>query len=238
MANAWYLYQYYIYTMHVFCWFIGFISACKTTEVEQHSATPVATPVRKRDADASSVGGSGKGEGEPDVSMKPCESQESTQPTESKNTSATAASAKPEGVLAVPGPKLIGGLTQRQAWFSGNLEGLSLTPTSCNVSIGFAIWLFPPSSVPVFHTNFILHVQCPIADPLKFNLRRAAKARVDRMVKPHGKRTWLNVPEWLREEWRTGSKDQIADVLRDSNFNKDTVEFWLYFWNDPPNSQV
>ena len=58
------------------------------------------------------------------------------------------------------------------------------------------------------------------------------------LVKPHGKRTWLNVPEWLREEWRTGSKDQIADVLRDSNFNKDTVEFWLYFWNDPPNSQV
>ena len=58
---------------------------------------------------------------------------------------------------------------------------------------------------------------------LKFNLRRAAKARVDRMVKPHGKRTWLNVPDWLREEWRTGKKDDIADILRDCNFDKDTL---------------
>lgn len=61
---------------------------------------------------------------------------------------------------------------------------------------------------------------------LKFNLRRAAKARVDRMCKPHGKRTWLNVPQWLRDEWRSGNKDDIADVLRDVNFNKDRYNIW------------
>jgi hypothetical protein len=61
------------------------------------------------------------------------------------------------------------------------------------------------------------------ARTLKFNRRRAAKARIDRMVKPHGKRTWLNVPEWLRDEWRTGRKDDIADILRECNFSKDTL---------------
>ena len=137
------------------------ISTCKTTEVEQYSATPVATPgatpVRKRDADASSVDDSGKGGSQPDVSMKPGESQE---PTDPKDTPVTAASVKPEGtegVLAVPEhktPKLIGGLTQRQAWFSQNLEGPSLIPTSCIiVFMGFPIF---PCLCYMFHIQILL----------------------------------------------------------------------------------
>ena len=52
-------------------------------------------------------------------------------------------------------------------------------------------------------------------------LRKAAKARIDRMCKPHGKRTALNAPEWLKAEWAKGNKNEIADVLRECNFQKD-----------------
>ena len=61
--------------------------------------------------------------------------------------------------------------------------------------------------------------------PLPLNrqmlLRRAAKARIDRMCKHHGKRTDLNVPDWLKKEWRTGRKDEMASVLERCNFDKD-----------------
>ena len=43
------------------------------------------------------------------------------------------------------------------------------------------------------------------------------------MCKPHGRRTWLNVPQWLKDEWSKGSKDAMADCLRDCNFDKDTI---------------
>ena len=43
------------------------------------------------------------------------------------------------------------------------------------------------------------------------------------MCKVHGKRTWLNVPQWLHDEWKNGSKDAMADCLRDCNFDKDTI---------------
>lgn len=58
--------------------------------------------------------------------------------------------------------------------------------------------------------------------PLKFLLRRAAKARLDRMCKHHGKRQNLNVPEWLQREWKNGDKNEISDVLLECNFSKDT----------------
>ena len=59
------------------------------------------------------------------------------------------------------------------------------------------------------------------ACPLKFLLRKAAKARIDRMCKDHSRRTELNVPDWLKKEWRTARKDDMADVLRQCNFDKD-----------------
>lgn len=64
-------------------------------------------------------------------------------------------------------------------------------------------------------------LELPFSWPLQILLRRAAKARIDRMCKHHGKRTNLNVPQWLIDEWRSGKKDDIADVLRQCNFQKD-----------------
>ena len=58
----------------------------------------------------------------------------------------------------------------------------------------------------------------------EMKLRRAAKARIDRMTKNHPSRSHLNSPEWLKREWKGGgsmTKDEIADVLREANFNKD-----------------
>lgn len=62
---------------------------------------------------------------------------------------------------------------------------------------------------------------------LKFLLRKAAKARIDRMCKPHGTKTHLDVAEWLRNEWKTGHKDSIADVLREANFDKEIYWGWV-----------
>lgn len=56
--------------------------------------------------------------------------------------------------------------------------------------------------------------------PLQYLLQKAAKARIDRMVKDHPQKPHLNVAEWLREEWRTGRKDDIAQVLQSVNFSK------------------
>ena len=98
----------------MYCIGLDLISASTTTKVEQHSATPVATPVRQRDGATDSVGDSGNGGSEPNVSMKLLALEDTNQkPTQPEDT--TGASAKPVVV-----PKLIGGLTQRQAWFSGN----------------------------------------------------------------------------------------------------------------------
>ena len=41
-------------------------------------------------------------------------------------------------------------------------------------------------------------------------------------MKDHPSKPHLNVPAWLVKEWSTGRKDDIADVLRQCNFDKDT----------------
>ena len=56
----------------------------------------------------------------------------------------------------------------------------------------------------------------------KESLLRAAKARIDRMVKDHAKRQDLNAPDWLKQEWRTGNKNAIAATLQEVNFDKAT----------------
>ena len=56
---------------------------------------------------------------------------------------------------------------------------------------------------------------------LKFNLRRAAKERIRRMVAPKSRRKELNAPEYLKEEWAKGDKDALSDLLTNLNFNKD-----------------
>ena len=56
---------------------------------------------------------------------------------------------------------------------------------------------------------------------LKFNLRRAAKERIRRMVAPKSRRKELNAPEYLKEEWEKGDKDALSELLINMNFNKD-----------------
>lgn len=61
---------------------------------------------------------------------------------------------------------------------------------------------------------------------LQFQLRKAAKARLYRMVKTHPTRKDLDCPDWVKREWKGSgsmSKDEIADLLRASNFNKDCL---------------
>ena len=58
------------------------------------------------------------------------------------------------------------------------------------------------------------------SDVAQYNLRRAAKARIDRMVKPHPTKKHLDVPEWLKSEWKSGDKNSISDLLRNLNFDK------------------
>ena len=59
--------------------------------------------------------------------------------------------------------------------------------------------------------------------PLQFNLRRAAKERIRRMVAPKSRRRDLEVPEYVRKEWDTGNRDNLAELLVQKNFDKD----WL-----------
>ena len=73
---------------------------------------------------------------------------------------------------------------------------------------------------------------------LQMRLQRAAKARIDRMCKNHARRRELNAPEWLKQEWNTGRKDQMAQVLQDCNWDKDTVRVtshlqyaWELLWH-------
>lgn len=56
----------------------------------------------------------------------------------------------------------------------------------------------------------------------KERLLRAAKARIDRMCRSHSRRKELDVPEWLKKEWQSGDKGQIARQLQDANFNRVT----------------
>ena len=60
-------------------------------------------------------------------------------------------------------------------------------------------------------------------------LRLQAKARIIRMVKPKTKRKDLEAPQYVVDEWRTGNKNAIADLLKESNFCQDI--FWEWFFH-------
>lgn len=52
-------------------------------------------------------------------------------------------------------------------------------------------------------------------------LRLQAKARIIRMVKPKTKRKDLEAPQYVIDEWKTGNKNAIADLLKEANFCQD-----------------
>ena len=70
----------------------------------------------------------------------------------------------------------------------------------------------------IIHSNQSGLSACP---SLQFQLRRAAKARLDRMVQPKSKRRELESPEWLKDEWKSGDKSAIADLLQKCNWDKE-----------------
>ena len=53
-------------------------------------------------------------------------------------------------------------------------------------------------------------------------LRNAAKARIARMVASKRKRTYLQVPAWVREQWEKGTseKEEMALCLQQVNWDK------------------
>ena len=57
--------------------------------------------------------------------------------------------------------------------------------------------------------------------PLQYNLRRAAKARIERMVKEHKTRTDLNAASHIADEWKSGDRNALADLLQRVNWDKD-----------------
>ena len=77
----------------------------------------------------------------------------------------------------------------------------------------------------VAHCHAHPHVYRPA---LQFDLRRAAKARIDRMVAPKTKRKDLAVPEYVAKEWTEGDKNGMADLLLRCNFSKDWVSEKLW----------
>lgn len=46
-----------------------------------------------------------------------------------------------------------------------------------------------------------------------------------RLVKVKDTRKSMNCPQWLRDEWEKGNKDQIAQLFVAENFNKDILRF-------------
>ena len=55
-------------------------------------------------------------------------------------------------------------------------------------------------------------------------LKNAAKQRIRRMVAPKKKRSDLEAPAWMRDRWNKGTaeKDEMADVLQQVNWSKDS----------------
>lgn len=59
--------------------------------------------------------------------------------------------------------------------------------------------------------------------PAKELLKNAAKQRIRRMIAVKSKRTDLSVPPMVKEQWDKGTdeKNQMAQMLLDSNWDKD-----------------
>lgn len=52
-------------------------------------------------------------------------------------------------------------------------------------------------------------------------LREAAKARLRRMMQHHKTKVAYNVPEWVKEQWKTKDQNYLAQLLMDANWSKE-----------------
>lgn len=62
-----------------------------------------------------------------------------------------------------------------------------------------------------------------LSEPLQVKLRNAARARLLRWVKPKSKRSDREAPELVKQQWATGNKNELADLLAMHNFDQDTL---------------
>ncbi len=58
---------------------------------------------------------------------------------------------------------------------------------------------------------------------MQVKLRNAARARIYRLIRDKSQRKGLEAPSWLKQEWHTGDKNAIAELLVKSNFDKDII---------------
>ena len=61
-------------------------------------------------------------------------------------------------------------------------------------------------------------------------LRAAARAQLMRWLKPKTKRSHKEVPEIVKQQWDTGNKNDVADILVKCNFDKDLSQTWWASW--------
>ena len=54
-------------------------------------------------------------------------------------------------------------------------------------------------------------------------LLEAAKQRIRRMVAAHKTKRGLDVPEWVKEAWKSQKQDDVAKVLLECNGDKASV---------------
>ena len=61
-------------------------------------------------------------------------------------------------------------------------------------------------------------------------LREAAKARIRRMVAPHKSRKGLEVPDFVKDAWKSRDQNSMAKLLMDVNWDKDCMLKCLYIY--------
>ena len=89
------------------------------------------------------------------------------------------------------------------------------------------IYLLYIDYIFVYIQNICIHIlssNLPIPAPmaLQFNLRRASKARIDRMCAPKQRRKDLIAPQYVMDEWKNGDKNAMAALLEQVNWQKDS----------------
>ena len=97
------------------------------------------------------------------------------------------------------------------------LNGFTIPKILRYISI-FYVWkIYHIYSIYCF--SWFLYLESILA--LQFQLRRASKARIDRMRQPKSRRKDLVAPAYVVEEWKNGDKNALASVLEQVNWDKD-----------------
>ena len=72
----------------------------------------------------------------------------------------------------------------------------------------------------------------------KEKLREAAKQRLRRMCAVHARRKELEVPQWVRDAWKSKPQAESAQLLMDANWDKDPCRTNFRLWPTLFNTHV